>query len=230
LGRLPEIQRRLQKLLHVPQPDGLKVDPTDIHRCTSTWGRPLKWQREAEKAGELRSVFACSYSDFFLSEADAWRDDAWALIRITRNLIFLLASKRTDLIADRLPPDWGSGYPNVWLGTSAEMKKYLFRLDELRKIPCVLRWLDFAPCLEDLMPDLADHIDGYDWVNVSGKQGCGLVVPRPFDPDWARNIRDLCSERGIAFSYPSSGGKRPVPFPLLDGVRHNAMPPLSKRF
>jgi hypothetical protein len=57
------------------------TNPNEVKRCTSTWGRPLKWQREAEHAGEYKSVFACSYSDFFLPEADGWRDDAWALIR-----------------------------------------------------------------------------------------------------------------------------------------------------
>jgi protein gp37 len=200
------------------------LDPSVIRRCTSTWGNPLKWQREAEVANEQRSVFACSYSDFFLPEADAWRDDAWALIRSTPNLTWLLASKRTELIAERLPADWAGGYPNVWLGTGAEMKKYLPRLDALRKIPCVLRWLDFAPCLEDLMPELKDHIEGFSWVNVSGEQGCGMVQPRSFDPQWARRIRDLCAEQGIAFSHPSGGGKRPEKFPLLDGVRHDAMP------
>jgi protein gp37 len=206
-----------------------KVDPTNIRRCTSTWGRPVEWQKEAEAAGEFRTVFTCGYSDFFLPEADAWRDDAWALIRKTPNLIHLIPSKRTNLIADRLPADWGAGYPNVWLGTSCEMKKYLYRLDELRAIPCVLYWLDFSPCLEPLMPELGDHIDGYDWVNVSGEQGCGLIVPRPFNFDWAREIRDLCAARGIAFSFPSSGGKCPIPWPLLDGVRHNNMPkPVAK--
>jgi protein gp37 len=207
-----------------------KINPEDIRRCKTTWSKPLKWQREAVAAGERRSVFACSYSDFFLPEADSWRDDAWTLIRETPNLVWLLASKRTQLIADRLPADWGSGYRNVWLGTGAELKKYLPRLDALREIPCMHRWLDFAPILEDLMPDLTDHINGFDWVNVSGEQGCGMVEPRSFDPQWARNIRDLCKERGIAFSHPSGGGKRPVSFPLLDGIRHNAMPLLSKGF
>ena len=203
------------------------VDPTLIRRCTSTWGQPLKWQREAEKAGEYKSVFACSYSDFFLPEADGWRDDAWALIRKTPNLIWQLASKRTHLIADRLPADWGDGYKNVWLGTSAELKKYLQRLDDLRKIPCMLRWVDFSPTLEDLMPELADHIDGIGWVNAAGETGCNAVEPRPFDLQWARNIRRLCEEREIPFYLSQTGGRKRYPERLLDGVTYNGIPPLS---
>jgi protein gp37 len=202
------------------------IDPTSIRRCTTTWGKPLRWQREAAKAGEFKSVFACSYSDFFLPEADEWRDDAWDLIRETPNLIWRLASKRTHLIADRLPADWGNGYENVWLGTSAELKKYLSRLDYLRKIPCVLRWVDFAPTLEDLMPDLSDHIEGFGWVIVSGEQGCNKVEPRPFDAQWARNIRDLCADRGIPFRFSHVAGRNWHPSRLLDGVLHNEAPSL----
>ena len=35
-----------------------------------------------------------------------------------------------------LPPDWGDGYPNVWLGTTAEdQKHYDRRWSILRDIP-----------------------------------------------------------------------------------------------
>ena len=200
--------------------------PNEVKRCTSTWGQPLKWQRKAKKAGEYKSVFACSYSDFFLPEADGWRDDAWALIRQTPNLIWQLASKRTHLIAERLPKDWGDGYKNVWLGTSVELKKYLPRLDYLREIPCALRWVDFAPTLEDLMPELTEHIDGFGWVNASGETGCNAVDPRPFDLQWARNIRALCSERGIPFYLSHVGGRSRYPGRLLDGVVYNGTPSL----
>ena len=203
------------------------LDPENVRLCTTTWKKPLKWQKEAERAGKCKSVFACSYSDFFLPEADEWRDDAWALIRETPNLIWQLASKRTNLIAERLPTDWGNGYKNVWLGTSAELKKYLSRLDELRTIPCVLRWLDLAPMLEDLMPELAEHIDGFGWVIASGETGCNEVEPRPFDLQWARNVRDMCSSRGIPFYFSHTAGRERHPDRHLDGVEHNGIPPLT---
>jgi protein gp37 len=206
------------------------IDPAKIRRCTTTWGKPVKWQEEAAKANKLASVFACNYSDFFLPEADEWRDDAWELIRQTPNLIWHLASKRTNLIAERLPKDWGNGYPNVWLGTSPEMKKYLPRMDALRDIPCVLRWIDCAPILEDLTPDLGDHLEGFDWVCVGREEGSGKIEPRPSDEQWVRNIRDLCAQRGIAFMYTCGGGKHPITDPLLDGKQHLAVPPLRWGF
>jgi len=132
-------------------------------------------------------------------------------------------------LLDRLPADWGgTGYKNVWLGTGAELKKYLFRLDDLRKIPCVLRWLDFAPMLEDLMPELAEHIDGFGWVNASGETGCNYVDPRPFDLQWARNVRDLCFSKGIPFWFSHVAGRERYPDRLLDGVTHNGIPLLDR--
>jgi protein gp37 len=198
-----------------------------VKLCTSTWGKPRAWQKKAEKAGEYESVFACSYSDFFLPEADEWRADAWTLIRETPNLIWQLASKRPGLIAERLPSDWGDGYKNVWLGTSVELKKYLSRMDVLRSIRCALRWVDFASTLEDLMPELSEHIGGFSWVCASGETGCNYVEPRTWDPQWARNVRDLCSKKGIPFYFSHTGGRKRYPDRLLDGVTHNGIPPLA---
>lgn len=196
--------------------------PPEIRRCKpSTWKHPITWQKKAAKAGELKSVFACSYSDFFLPAADAWD-----LIRQTPNLIWRLVTKRTHLIADRLPPDWGNGYENVWLGTSLELKKYLSRLDDLRQIPCVLRWAELSPVLEDLMPELADHVEGIGWINASGETGCNRVEPRRLDLQWARNIRDLCKEKNIPFRFSHVSGRERYPDRHLDGVIYNGVPPL----
>jgi len=168
-------------------------------------------------------VFACSYSDFFLPEADGWRADAWALIRKTPNLIWQISTKRPELIADRLPADWGEGYPNVWLGVSVELKRYLNRMDVLRDIPCVLRWVDFAPLLDDVMPDLAGHIDGFGWVCGGGPEiCCSKKNRRPYDPQWTRNIRDLCASKSIPFYCTHFNGDKE----LLDGKAHNEVPPL----
>ena len=88
------------------------ADPSRIYRCTdqTAYGAALKLQRKAEAAGRVYTVTACSYSDFFLEEADAWRDGAWAVMKQTPNLVWHLVTKRAENIADNLPADWGTGY------------------------------------------------------------------------------------------------------------------------
>lgn len=106
----------------------------------------------------------------------------------------------------------------MWLGTSVEVKRYLHRLDDLHRIPCVLRWVDFAPTLEDLMPELAEHFDGFMWTCASGETGRGIAQPRPWNRQWARNIRDLCKEKDIYFYFSQIAGKPRYTSRLLNSV------------
>jgi protein gp37 len=95
-----------------------------------------------------RFIFTCSWSDFFITEADKWRAEAWDIIRRTPEFTYLILTKRPDRIARCLPADWGDGYPNVWLGTSAENQKYADqRIPELLKVPAAKRFLSLEPLL-----------------------------------------------------------------------------------
>jgi protein gp37 len=171
-------------------------------------------------------VFGDSLSDFFHPEADQWRAEAWAIVRDTPNLVWRFTTKRPELVADRLPPDWGSGYPNVWLGATVEMRKYLWRLDTLCKIPAAAHYLAAEPLLEDLLPSLADHIQGIDWVAAGGETGDGC---RAMDPQWARNIKDLSDDRGTAFYFIGHSGTHQGDT-LLDGIEHRAYPALLEAY
>ena len=203
-----------------------------IRNGDSTWKQPLAWQRKAKRGHRLKSVFACSSSDFFIPDADRWRPEAWEIIKGTPNLIWEISTKRPHLIAERLPADWGKGYSNVWLGVSLSLKKHLPQLDILASIPCRLRWTDLSPILEDMTPELGKHLDGIGWVGVGGERGCGRVEPRPFDMQWARNIRDLLKERGIPFYFGGPARKEwecpPKIAHVIDGVKHQQVPPLRK--
>jgi protein gp37 len=171
-------------------------------------------------------VFGDSLSDFFHPEADQWRAEAWAIVRDTPNLVWRFTTKRAEMVADRLPADWGSGYPNVWLGATVEMRKYLWRLDTLCKIPAAAHYLAAEPLLEDLMPGLAGHAQGIDWCVCGGETGDGC---RAMDPQWARNIRDLCDDRGTAFYFIGHSGTHQEDT-LLDGVEHKAYPALLEAY
>jgi protein gp37 len=53
---------------------------------------------------------------------------------------------------------------------------------------------------------------------------CNKQNQRPYDAQWARNIRDLCSKNAIPFYSTHFNGDKE----LLDGVAHNEVPPLRK--
>ncbi len=174
-------------------------DPDRVLR-TKTWGDPPKWQKAAAKEGRTELVFTCSWSDWFHTDADPWRAEAWAVVKACPNLIFQILTKRSDRIADHLPADWGAGYPNVWLGVSVEDKRFgVPRIEHLRPIPAVVRFLSVEPLLENIGELNLDRID---WMIVGGESGHGA---REFNFDWARSLRDQCKESGTAFFFKQAG-------------------------
>jgi protein gp37 len=205
---------------------GTASDPHPFDRIvrTKTWGDPYRWQREAAAAGRIDLVFTCSFSDFFIQQADEWRPAAWAIIKNTPNLIYQILTKRPDLIPARLPPDWRTGYSNVWLGTSVESKKYLPRLNVLRKIPAAARFASLEPLLEDICPDFEQHVEGLHQAIVGGESGNGGSLYRPMDHEWARRILKICRRHGVAFFFKQSAAARTEMGTLLDGKMYHEWP------
>jgi protein gp37 len=181
----------------------------DIVTRTKTWSDPRRWQREAEKENRFDLVFTCSLSDFFIQDADQWRPDIWKIIRDTPNLIYQILTKRPELIERRLPDDWGrNGYPNCWLGVSVGTRKFLKRMDVLRRIPAHVRFVSAEPLLEDICPDLESCILGFDQVIVGGESGNNSDLFRFMDHKWARNILNVCEEYNVAFWFKQSSARK----------------------
>ena len=64
-------------------------------RQTAMFDRPVRRSRDGRfkvPAGEM--VYTCFTSDFLLEEADAWRAEAWEMMRIRHDLRFLFFTKR----------------------------------------------------------------------------------------------------------------------------------------
>lgn len=154
-------------------------NPEEIVRSKTTFNDPIKWA----KSGKLKpgsKIFVCSWSDFFLSEADEWRDEAWKIIRDTP-YIYQLCTKRPENIIDRLPKDWGAGYPNVWLGVTGENQTLFDRRAKiLLPIPARIHWVSIEPQLEQIRAT-DSVIRKLDWVVIGGESGKDA---RLFNPQW----------------------------------------------
>lgn len=187
---------------------------------TKTWADAFKWQARAAAAGKVETVFTCSWSDFFHPYADAWRAEAWEVIRACPNLHFQILTKRAERMPRHLPPDWGEGYPNVWLGVSVESREYLWRLDYLRQVPARVRFVSAEPLLEDL--ELTpEQVAGIHQIIVGGESGSGF---RPMDHEWPRRILELCRKQGIAFFFKQSAAPRTEMGTKLDDQEYKEYP------
>ena len=154
-------------------------------------------------------------ADIFDNRAPpAWRTDLWALIRATPALEWQLLTKRPQNIAGMLPPDWGDGWPNVWLGTTTENQhEAVRRIPHLIAVPATVRFLSVEPMLEAI--DLSPWLDRLHHVIVGGESGVGNRS-RPMDPHWLRDLRDQALTAGLALFVKQLGSNRAA----WPGVRH----------
>ncbi len=151
------------------------------------------------------------------------RPAAWNIIRATPNLVWMILTKRPSRILKHLPPDWGDGWPNVWLGTTVGCRSSLPNLDVLRKVPVhtrAHRWISAEPLLEDISQEL--DLSGYSWLACGGESGGrpGAEAEYMYDPQislreelkntdgrrtmklqWALNLRDKCLREDVRFMF-----------------------------
>jgi protein gp37 len=164
---------------------------------TQTWPDAHAIDRHGARTGGTAIIFTCSLSDFFHQQADQWRNDAWRVIRDCRHVRWLILTKRPERIKDHLPADWGEGWNHVWLGVTVGQRSSYHRLDELRKIPCALRFISAEPLLESI----ADvNLDGIGWVAAGGMSG-SLHKKRRMDLKWALELYQRCQVAEIPFLF-----------------------------
>jgi len=184
---------------------------------TVDWSHPAKWNARAGASGVRERVFTCSLSDFFHPGADAWRPGAWNIMKACTNLDWLVLTKRPELVAERLPADWGTGYPNVWLGVTCGCSDSLYRLPILRELPAVVKFVSAEPLLERM--DFRPHLSWIDWI-ITGCEQAAKEKRTMMDIDWVRDIDQQCKEAGkLHFFKQAYVEERGVPCetPLLDG-------------
>ena len=172
---------------------------------------PLRWKTP-------RLIFVNSMSDLFHPKVPLdFIRKVFGTMEAASWHTFQILTKRPERaakLADKLP--WPS---NVWLGTSVESSDVLDRVFWLRQIPARIRFLSCEPLLGPI-PELP--LDGIHWVIVGGESG---PRARPMNPEWARQIRDQCLERGVPFFFKQWGGpNKRARGRILDGQEWNDMP------
>ena len=194
--------------------------PTSSRRLLSDdyWQQPLRWDRDAARAGRRSRVFCASMADVFeLSpsvELDALRHRLWKVVECTPNLDWLLLTKRPHL-ARQLAP-WTDAWPaTVWLGATVENQHFADRrIRFLLDVPCRYRFLSCEPLLGPV--DLSAYIGALHWVIAGGESG---PRARPTQPAWIRGLRDQCVDAGVAFHFKQWGNLYPQETVASDDAR-----------
>jgi protein gp37 len=147
---------------------------------------------------EPRTVFVNSMSDLFHEEmAPETLQRLFATMVDCPQHTFQILTKRSSRLrelAPRLP--WP---PNVWIGVSIENQGYPRRVEDLRQVPAITRFISAEP----LLGPLELNLGGIHWVIVGGESQKRCW---PFDLEWARALRDQCRAQGAAFFLKQLGG------------------------
>jgi protein gp37 len=174
-------------------------DPETVVRSSiATFNKPNHWIEPA-------MVFVCSWSDFFIEEADAWRDEAWAVIRNNPHLTFQILTKRPENMLARVPMDLGS-LKNVWLGVTCENhEQALERLEILTMFNVPVRFASVEPMLGIISLRLACQLSRIDWVICGGESGPNAREMKPY---WAEDLMEQCYDAAIPFFMKQMSGSK----------------------
>lgn len=156
-----------------------------------------------EEHGRPPRVFINSLSDFADNHGSinpAWREAVWQAARECPDVILMILTKRPQNLPGYLPADWGSGYSNVWIGTTVENQVEADRRrGHLRAIPAVVHFVSYEPALGPV--DWAGW-DFINWLIAGGESG---PKARPSHPDWYRAALGFARANGIAFHFKQWG-------------------------
>ena len=124
-------------------------DGSQIYKTKTDFNLPLKKDRQGNykiKSGEF--VRVCMSSDFFLEEADPWRDEVWEMIKQRPDVTFSLLTKRASRIKEHLPKDWNDGWDNVTFAVSCENQTRADeRISYLLDVPAKHKWVSLKPMI-----------------------------------------------------------------------------------
>jgi protein gp37 len=172
---------------------GRSVWTTKIRLDEKTLDIPRSWSKP-------RLVFVNSMSDLFHEDVPAYFvERVWTVMAETPHHTYQILTKRPDRMAEitkslrRLP--------NVWLGTSVENADYVERIDQLRTVSAVVRFISFEPLIGSVGEA---NLDGIDWVIVGGESG---PKARPMLEEWVDQIEHMCRQADAAFFFKQWGGK-----------------------
>lgn len=216
---------------------------TDVQCHPERLEDPLHWKKP-------RRVFVNSMSDLFHEKLDfAYILTIFYRMATYDRHTYIVLTKRAERIVEffeywqnkvefyrsKMLPHFLPPLRNVWLGVSVENQQSADeRIPYLLQTPAAVRFVSIEPMLEkidlrrgiySMLPDgkpSGTSVEGLDWVICGCESGQSA---RPFEMDWARDLRDQCVAANVPFFFKQgrTDGKL-VKMPELDGIVWNELP------
>lgn len=198
-GRLSEVYGRRLPVIDTQEN---RADPFSLRMWPERLNEPRKWRKAS-------MVFVNSMSDLFhVDIPESFVREIFEVMLAEDRHIYQVLTKRPSRMArfvsrntDLFP---GNVVPaHIWMGTSVEDDRVLYRVDHLRAVPAAIRFLSCEPLLGSLA---GLQLHGIHWVIGGGESGLGY---RRCQPEWAEELQAICEASDVAFFWKQWGGRTP---------------------
>lgn len=177
-------------------------DASEVVKTSSFYSAVQRKRDNSYKLPSGSNVFVCMSSDFFIEDADPYRDEVWDMIRKRKDVDFNIITKRIARFRECVPRDWGEAFDNVIIGCTIENQRQCdIRLPLFLTLPIKRRFIICEPLLEPIKfkEDLRGKIS---YVIAGGESGAGA---RLCDYDWILGIREQCIANNVSFIFKQTG-------------------------
>lgn len=162
---------------------------------------PLQWKKP-------RKIFVNSMSDMFHEQAEMEFIGKcfFTMIKADRHIYQVLTKRPEKMLefSKLFYKYFGFPIPNhIWMGVSVENNDTVWRIKELKKVKCTIRFVSFEPLLEHLNKI---NLSGIDWAIIGGESGPRY---RQIQKEWIQDLIKQCKEQKVKVFFKQWGGIRP---------------------
>jgi len=157
----------------------------DVTLHSNRLEQPLRWRKP-------RMIFVCSMSDLFHEDVPfRFIDRVFHTVELGRQHTFQILTKRPKRMLEYMASRSADfPLPNAWFGVSVENPDYLWRIEELLKIPAAVRFVSLEPMLKP--------IQIFSWMIKSAMCTCRRSLHKTgmpmFEPEYEKHR--YCAECG----------------------------------
>lgn len=179
-------------------------DSNIVQKSITNFNFPIRRNRaHAYSIESGNTILTCFTSDFFIEEADKWRDEAWDIIRKRSDLKFVIPTKRIHRFLECVPKDWGDGYENVAIAVTTENQLFAEkRLPFFLNLPIKHKLIFVAPILEEVNIENFLRTGKIEKVSVGGESYSGARV---CDFAWVLSLKEQCERTDTNFEFYQTG-------------------------
>ncbi|MEE9458606.1 MAG: phage Gp37/Gp68 family protein [Candidatus Bathyarchaeia archaeon] len=158
--------------------------------------KPLDWIKP-------KKIFVCSMSDLFhhAIPLDYLKRIFYVMNHCSHHTFQILTKRPENMLKLSSFLKWTD---NIWVGVSVESKRYLHRIDTLRKIPSKIKFVSFEPLIGAVE---AVNFKSIDLAIVGAETG---AKARPMQSEWVDSIFQQCVCKNVPFFFKSWGTNKPL--------------------